>query len=130
MKRYLGIDYGDVRIGLALADESNLALPFKIIDTDAKLWDTLAAIRHSENITDFVVGWPVSMSGNENERTKKTEGFMQELKVRFALPVHKADERLSTAAAKKDTNKHRVDAEAASYILQSYLDSYDHRSAV
>lgn len=130
MKRYLGIDYGDARIGLALADESNFALPFKIIDNDTKLWDTLAAIQRSENITDIVVGWPISMSGNENERTKKTTEFIQELKARLALPVHRADERLSTAAAKKDTNKHRVDAEAASHILQSYLDSYEYRNTV
>ncbi|MBI4090520.1 MAG: Holliday junction resolvase RuvX [Candidatus Komeilibacteria bacterium] len=124
MRKYLGIDYGDVRIGLALADESNLALPFKIIDTDPKLWDTLEALLRSEGITDLVVGWPISMSGAENERTNKTGIFIAELERRFSLPVHKSDERLSTVAARKESSRARVDAQAAAHILQAYLDSH------
>src|SRR3989344_219158 len=77
MSKFLGIDYGDTYIGLALADRGHVAVPYTVVRYDKDFMDLLAKLVHDERITDLVVGWPLSMSGAENERTRKTEIFIR-----------------------------------------------------
>jgi len=136
-RKYLGIDYGDAYIGLAIAS-GTLAVPYKVVNNDQVFWKMLPQLVSDEAITDIVVGWPVRMSGKEGSRTEKTAQFIERVRTRVALPVHRTDERLSTrvARARGDAPRahgdagrarsttDRVDAIAAAEILQTFLDAH------
>ena len=83
-------------------------------------------------MTDLVVGLPLNMNGSEGERVRKTREFGEALEKRFGLPVHYADERLTTAEAEEilaaggvrpEDYKTYVDKVAAALILEDYLSS-------
>ena len=122
-KKYLGIDWGEKRIGLALADEETcLALPFKTVAT---LNELLTVIKEEE-IDEIVIGSPRKMSG-EAADNPQWRSFVEELKIKSGKPVNFLDERLSSLAAdalggeKKEVASR--DEIAATIILQDYLDS-------
>jgi putative Holliday junction resolvase len=122
-KKYLGIDWGEKRIGLALADEeTSLALPFKTVAT---LNEVLAVIKEEE-IDEIIIGSPKKMSG-EVANNPLWLNFVENLKEKSGKPVFFLDERLSSLAAdalggeKKEVAKR--DEIAATIILQGYLDS-------
>lgn len=121
---YLGIDWGEKRIGLALGDsEIKIASPFKIV---AKLEDVLSVIK-DEEIEVVILGKPVRIMNHELEITNKDYNkFVLDLKSKSMAEVVLIDERLSSKAADalsgdKKTKAGR-DALAAMLILQSYLD--------
>jgi len=124
MMKFLGIDYGDRYIGLALGETGSIAVPHSVITRDEQLWTNLAHLVQDESIAVIVVGWPVSMSGNENERTRATDLFIAELSEKIRVPIYREDERLSSAEAKGRGASGRVDASAAAVLLQSYLDKH------
>lgn len=122
IKKYLGIDWGEKRIGLALADcETRLALPFKTVSC---LKDVLAIIE-AEEISDIIVGSPQKMSGQKADNPLWLD-FVSQLEAKNTASLHFLDERLSSLAAdalsgsKKD--KAGRDEIAATIILQDYLD--------
>jgi putative Holliday junction resolvase len=120
--KYLGIDWGEKRIGLALADsETRIATPYKVVNN---LDELIAVIKH-ENPDRLVLGLPIAMSGLETKRLS-LDIFIASLKSRTDKPIEFADERLTSKAADalvggKKTKAPR-DAVAAMIILQSYLD--------
>jgi len=121
-KKYLGIDWGEKRIGLATADsETEIALPLKTVTT---LAEVLAAVE-AEGITDLVVGRPQKMSGEEADNPAWKE-FVRLLEERIKRPVALFDERLSSLAADalagEPAEKAPRDEVAATIILQDYLD--------
>ena len=139
--RFLGIDYGTKRIGLAISDENGtLAFPKEILANDIKTFENLAILIKKENIKEIVVGESVDFSGKLNALSGRIEVFILELKEKFNLPVHKQKEFLTSVEARKSTNTKkdfnspqshskvkqiksgRVDASAAALILQRYLD--------
>ena len=122
-KKYLGIDWGEKRIGLALADEeTSLALPFKTVGSLAELLEVIK----EEEIDEIVLGSPKKMSGAAANNPLWL-AFVEELKIKSGQEIHLLDERLSSLAAdalsgeKKD--KAERDEIAATIILQDYLDS-------
>jgi len=121
-KKYLGIDWGTKRIGLALADEeTSLALPYKTV---ASLAEVLFEIIN-EDIDLVVIGSPKKMSG-EAASNKEWENFVKQLKAKAGVEVELLDERLSSLAADalegEDKDKAGRDEIAATLILQDYLD--------
>ena len=122
MKRYIGIDYGEKRIGIALGDsESKIAVPFAVANDVQEL----IKIIHNEEIEEIVIGLPFTMKSESGEMTVVVEKFVQDLKRQVSLPVIEIDERLSSKSA--DTllggrDKTKRDAVAAMVILQTYLD--------
>lgn len=119
---YLGIDWGEKRIGLATADsEVKLALPFKTVAT---LAEVLSAIK-DDQINVIIIGVPQKMSG-EAANNPDWLSFVAQLKEKSGLPVEMIDERLSSLAADAlggaDNETAGRDEIAASIILQSYLD--------
>jgi len=121
---YLGIDWGEVRIGLALADgETKIATPFKTAGSALEVARAVA----SEEIDIVVLGKPISIKNYELKITnEKYNKFIDELKSKINVPVELVDERLSSKAADalpggKKTKVAR-DVIAAMIILQSYLD--------
>ena len=135
MPNFLGIDYGTKRIGLAWADELGIALPLKSIpgiDFGMCLNELSKEIKERE-IEQIVIGYPLHMDGGKGKRTDEVDQFVKILKANFALPIHLADERLTSHAAKEALGKNakskktlksgKVDATAACLILQDFLSS-------
>jgi putative Holliday junction resolvase len=139
--RFLGIDYGTKRIGLAISDENGkLAFPKEILPNDFHTFDRLSVLIKKENIKEIVVGESVDFSGKLNALSGRIEVFILELSEKFNLPVHKQKEFLTSVEARKSKNDKstlnqaqshnkvkqiksgRIDASAAALILQRYLD--------
>jgi len=131
MGRVLGVDYGDVRIGLSVSDKKKIiALPLKtIINSDSIIYDLKQIIIHKD-VESIVVGIPIGMNGNDTKQTTKVREFSESLSI-LCLPVYMEDERLSSVAAEKSLyieniktghNKEIIDKRAATIILQQFLD--------
>ena len=122
MKKFLGIDYGDKKIGLSIADyRSEVAVSFSILKNSADLWKNLKKIINSEEIDIVVVGMPLNMKGQETQQTKIVQQFCSNLKKQFpSLVIETNDERFTSKIAKRTLGKDD-DAGAAVLILQNYL---------
>ena len=139
--RYLGIDYGTQRIGVAVSDENNvLAFPLEILENNENTFKRLDDILKDNSISEIVVGESVDFSGRLNALSARIEIFITELKEKFNLPVNKQKEFLTSVEARKskdgkrelspsqahsrlkDKKRGRVDSSAAALILQRYLD--------
>lgn len=124
--RYLGIDYGEKRIGVAVSDPGGrMAFPLKIIfnNDKTKLLEQLKSLLEEEKISKIVVGLPLSLDGSETEQTKKTRNFVDILKGITSLSTDFENEILTTHMAESVVGKkEHTDAAAAAFILQSYLD--------
>jgi putative Holliday junction resolvase len=127
MIKYLGLDYGQAKVGVALgSDETKLAVPLAIIrfNHEEALFEKLKEIVAAEAIDALVVGQPVSLSGDVLT-ADSFQAFVALIK-RLNLPLHFEDERFSTNAAGKmlrEVGKGRADdAVAAQLILQSFFD--------
>ena len=132
--RILGIDYGEVRTGIAVSDLMGWTAqavgtiherdPEKVAQAVTEHIKTL-------NAEKIVIGLPKNMDGSEGFRTEATYKFADILKNLTPLPIEFWDERLSTVAATRTLNetnvrgkkrKNVIDTVAATYILQGYLD--------
>jgi len=122
--RFLGVDYGTKRIGLAISDENGaLAFPKEVILSDKNIFEKLNQIIKKENISEIVVGESVNFKGEPNIVSEKIEVFILELKEKFNLPVHKQKEFLTSEEARRyQVKPGRTDSSAAALILQRYLD--------
>lgn len=124
-KKFLGIDYGDKRIGLALAENQGPALPFQVIQNDKNIWANLKDIIEQERIDKIVVGLPHSFSGQDNERQKITQKFIDHLKTFLDIGVEVVDEQLTSKLYEKMGIKKDIDKYAAAAILDTYLSQHD-----
>jgi len=122
IKRYLGIDWGLSRIGLALGDdETKLSMPFKVVSNI----DNILRVIQEEEIDFVVLGNPLKMSGSKKVNDNFLK-FKNSFEKKINIPLEFIDERLTSKAAdallgnKKD--KAERDALAAMIILQSYFD--------
>jgi putative Holliday junction resolvase len=130
--RYLGIDYGSKKVGLAFSDEEGtMGFPFDILTNDAKLSDALALIVVDEHIGGIVIGESMNFQGKANPIANPAHALGDELAERTGVPVFYEPEMLTTQEARRDfegVHSHKtgdVDASAAALILTSYL-SRDH----
>ncbi len=126
MKKYLGIDWGEARIGLATGDsESRMALPYKTVDSI----DAIENIIKEEEIDEIVIGEPKRMTG-ENNDNKSFLNFVAIIQSKFKLPVHLIDERMTSLAADNLTNHEKQGADrdsvSAMLILESYFEQNKH----
>ena len=139
--KFLGIDFGTKRIGIAISDENHrLAFPKEIITNDKNTFIKLGEIFKKENIREIVIGESVDFSGKLNALSARIDVFILELEEKFKLPIHKQKEFLTSVEARRSKNgktklspsqahskikqikSGRVDALAAALILQRYLD--------
>jgi len=133
--RVLGLDYGSRRIGVAVCDE--IGMTAQGVGTvvrqnrDADL-AAIAAFVERFGVESIVVGYPLRLDGSEGIQCEKVNRFIRRLQTRFAIPVIRRDETLSTKEAEellRETGVRRekkrgiVDRLAASIILQGYLDA-------
>jgi putative pre-16S rRNA nuclease len=138
--RILGIDAGERRIGLAISDpDRHFALPLNTILANGDEIDAIQRLTAAEEVSELVIGLPLSLSGEESAQTGRVRDFASQVESRLQMPVHLWDERLSTheaqtlsqepsrARGRRRSGKRApppvdTDALAASIILQAYLD--------
>ena len=134
MERILGIDVGDKRIGVAVADplqitaQGVMTLKRKTRDDDLEAFRDLIA---KYEIKKVVAGLPLNMDGSESAQTRKTVNFCQFIKKRLDVEIIYIDERLTSSWSEKvliegnvsrENRKDYIDMLAAQIILQSYMD--------
>lgn len=124
--RYLGIDYGAKRIGVALSDEhGRLGFPHAILDNDKRLLDALKKLVVERDIGCIVVGDAMSYGGLRNPVTDDVDDFVALLETEFTIPVELSREAGSSIEASRyapDGDEHN-DSVAAAIILQRFLDA-------
>jgi putative holliday junction resolvase len=125
--RIMGIDYGTKRIGTALSDESRTFAREYRIFSPGEFWKEIEGVVAKEEITHFVIGLPLNMSGEHTDKTREAEKFSLRLETQLKLPIEFMDERLSSVmAGHLPGGKKDVDSLAAQIILQNYLDKSKH----
>jgi putative pre-16S rRNA nuclease len=131
--RFLGVDHGTRRIGLAYGDDIGVATPLPALTAEdpSKRWASLVALLKERRITQVVLGHPINMDGSSGPKAKEVEAFALRIRSEFGLPVHLVDERLTSYEAESTIPpaKRRavrraglVDSRAATIILQDFLD--------
>ncbi|MBT7552843.1 Holliday junction resolvase RuvX [bacterium] len=120
--KILGIDYGDKRTGLALAESNSMAAPYKVLTSQQQeLITELKQIITEENIDAIVVGLPHSLSGQTNERLQITEKFIADLKQQVDVSIETVDEQLTSKLYSKMGVTKDIDKHAATAILETWL---------
>ncbi len=133
--RILGIDYGDVRVGIALTDP--LGITAQGVETihyngkDKELLKRIDEIIQQYGVSKIVLGMPINLKGEETVRAQKTKMFLHKLKCKYPkIEIIAVDERLTTVQAHKTMNeleikngkkKDIVDTLSAVYILETYI---------
>lgn len=124
--RYLGIDYGTKRVGLALSDEAGvMGFPHSVEQNDGGLLDRVVALIERERVAAIVVGDSRDFSGVENPVAKEAKVFAKQLEEKTGIGAIYEPEMLTTQEARRDfegiRTKGVVDSSAAALILTSYL---------
>lgn len=131
--RVLGLDIGGRRVGIAISDELRMvASPISVVVRDQHAVERIGKIASEHHVVLIVAGLPTNMSGKEGPQAQATRDFATEVSRHLGIPVGYWDERLSSALAermmiesgsRREVRKSRIDAVAASLILQGFLDS-------
>lgn len=143
--KYLGIDYGTKKIGLAISDDTGkIAFPYQIIPT-AEKDKYMDLVITKERIGEIVIGKSLDLKGQSNKVQEEIDTFVAILGMQYGLPVHYVNEMFSSSEARHATKSDRgrdkavanprrgekktaaksdnVDAKAAAIILQRHLDT-------
>lgn len=127
MKRYLGIDYGIHKIGVAIGeDQTRIAFARPaLLDVDDQV-NAIVQLCTTEAINDVVIGLPQSTDGTESQQTIMAKAFIASLP--SELTVHTVDERFSTQGVQRQQQHRKLergqeDSLVAQALLQSFLDS-------
>jgi len=136
---FLGIDYGSRRVGLSHADELGFAspLPAAIAESADERFAQIGKEIARLKVTLLVLGYPLSVEGERTKRCDEVDVFATELTRRFALPIEKVDEALTSQAAdefggrkarsanerKQQARTGERDSRAAAVLLQDFLNS-------
>lgn len=136
MKRMLGVDYGERRIGLALSDPTRtIASPLVTLLRRAGKrppWPEIRRLIEEHDVGEVVIGLPLDLQGEEGTWAREVRDFGDEFTRRTGLPVHWIDERLTSVRAERAVrssglrrsqreDKARIDAAAAALILENWL---------
>jgi putative Holliday junction resolvase len=133
--RLMALDVGDRRIGVALSDPGQtLARGLRVVQRRSKKADMelLASLVEEHEVEKIVVGHPLGLDGSAGEQARSVEEYVADLREAVEVPVVLWDEGLSTvrarellieAGTKRKQRRERLDAVAAAFILQDYMDS-------
>lgn len=131
---FVALDMGDVRVGVAATNSiARLPRPVATLRNDDSFWDDLKKILAQEGADVLVVGLPRNLNGQDTAQTTKIRKLMIELGERVKLPIIEQDEALTSRKAEAELQargkgfaKGDIDALAAVYILEDYLNSEAH----
>lgn len=134
--RYLAIDFGDKRTGLAICDPSEkIVSPVAVLEGQKDLVKKITDTIKNENVEAVVLGLPLNMDDSKGPQAERVFRFAEQLKKHLHIPIHFQDERLSSFAAEKKLapaeftrkkKKKRLDAVAAAEILEAFLEEKRH----
>ncbi|MBR9812447.1 Holliday junction resolvase RuvX [bacterium] len=124
---FLGFDYGMRRIGVAVGDAvSRTARPLATVDsTQGPDWPHITNLLDDWKPGALVVGRPLTMAGQQQTMTRAAERFARRLHGRYHLPVHLAEERMTSLATQDMNVAEGSDAAAAAEILTDWLANHD-----
>lgn len=128
----LALDVGGKRIGVALANAiARIARPVTTLENNENFMSNLHKIIVDENVAMLVVGLPRGLNGQHTTQTATVESFIDMLKEHISLPIHWQDEAVTSEKAEaelkgrgKDYKKGDIDALAATYILEDFLNDH------
>ncbi len=122
--KILGIDYGDKNIGLSLAEDKSIAVPYKIINNTNKeeVLKKLITLIKEEQIELIVIGMPYNLDGKENKRTKITRDFISFLEHNLDFKIKTINEQFTSKMYEKMGLKENIDKHSATAILDTYLE--------
>ena len=130
--RYLAIDYGTRRTGLAICDAGEtIASPLAVIEGREKLLTRISQIVQAEGVQAIVLGLPLNMDGSQGPQSKLVLAFADKLRAHLPIPIYLHDERLSSFGAEeklapanltRGKQRKRLDAVAAAEILEAFLE--------
>lgn len=127
-KKFLSLDVGDRRVGMALGDSDvRIAVPFGYLEQSDRIFRDIAEVIIQHDISTVVVGYPRNQSGEATKQTESVEAFAGELvELEVDAELVFQDESLTSVEAERRLgrveDKGLIDAEAASIILQDYLE--------
>lgn len=135
--RYLGVDYGHMKVGLALSDEDgSMGFPHSIVTNTPKLIEEVCSLIQTEHIGAVVIGESRTLAGGENPIAKDAQAFGDRISERAGIPIFFESEVFTSAEARRAPEKvgksrapkaHvAVDDSAAALILTSYLSRTNH----
>jgi putative Holliday junction resolvase len=135
--RYLGIDYGSKRVGLALSDEAGtMGFPHTILTNTPKLVEELGTLLAKENVGAVVIGESRTLAGGDNPIAKDARALGTLIHERAGIPVFYESEVFTStearrapakeAKSRKPRDKSAIDASAAALILTSFLSRTNH----
>ena len=127
-RNILALDVGDRRVGVALADSQiKIAVPYGYLERSDKIIQQITELMLDHDINILVIGYPRNQSGEATKQTESVEQFAEELaEIEIDADLVFQDESLSSVEAERRLgrvkDKGEIDAEAASIILQDYLE--------
>lgn len=123
MKRILGIDYGEKRIGIAMTDENaEMALPYAVVNNTQRAFSDIRHICEEYKVIKIIVGLPIDLHARETDMTRRARAFGQRLHEETGIPINFENEMLSTKEAIRIQGRtKKIDASAATLILDSYM---------
>ncbi len=121
--KYLGIDYGEKRVGIAISDdEGKIAFPRQTLAAKDAIKEMKSLVKE-ESVGKIIIGLPLSLGNKETEQTRIVRKFAGKLHTSLAIPVEFENEVFTTRMAKTSgVKKENADAVAAAIILQTFLD--------
>ena len=124
--RFLGIDFGKKKIGVALSDENHrLAFPYKTLPNNKKLIEEILLICEKKDVGLIVIGKSQMFSGKDNPIMRDVDIFKKRFSKRSKIPIKMEAEFFSTQeASKTKENKKDIDSSAAAIILQRFLEKH------
>lgn len=131
-QRYLAIDFGEKRLGIAISDPLGLtAQPQPYIVNGPDMFRNIQTLIDEFNIGTVVCGLPQNRDGEDTQKTKEVRAFVSELETHIDCPICFQDERYSTKAVtrhlidadvSRKKRKEVVDSMAAAFFLQGFMD--------
>lgn len=121
--RFLGIDYGTKRVGIALSDEGGrMAFPHVVLPNDAKLVSALESLIAREQVAEIVIGHSLDRDQTANPVQEGIEALIGDLTLACGLPIHLEPEQYTTQEALRIQGRtDHTDASAAALILNGFL---------
>ena len=120
--KYMGIDYGEKRVGIAISDdEGRLSFPHSVLENNSEIIGLLEKMCKDGHITGIVIGESRDFKGKPNTILKDSVVFAEKLKQKIKLPIFFEPEFLTSKQASHIQGDSMLDASAASIILESFL---------
>ena len=131
--RLMGVDYGEVRIGIALSDPLQIiSQPFLVIPNNDDTISEIQKIIKTEEVEKIILGLPLNLDGEDTKKTLEVREFAEMLKSNVDVPVKFWDERYTSVEANEKLkqmgysiaeSRKVVDKVAASIILKNYMEN-------